>query len=89
MKLQESGVLPLPESLGNIFHTFMAYNAIQLSIEPTKWFPNVDPNKSCPFHKGLNHIIENTFQFYDFIYDLHEVIRLNWDDIQWVITAHH
>ena len=68
---------PLPQSLGDIFQVFMAYNALCLSKERESWPAYVDQTKYCPFHHRPGHTIEYCYYFRDYIYDLNDAGKIN------------
>ena len=68
---------PLPQSLGDIFQVFMAYNTLRLPKEKESWPAYVDQTKYCPFHRGPGHTIEDCYYFCDYIYDLNDAGKIN------------
>ncbi|MQM20976.1 hypothetical protein Taro_054006 [Colocasia esculenta] len=83
---KRSYFLPLPESLGDIFFALMSCDAIQLPPQKEGVHPRADTSKYCPYHRAPGHEIHNCFTFRDWVYDLNEQGRINWDDIKVAIS---
>ena len=77
---------PLPQSLGDIFQVFMAYNALRLPKERESWPAYVDQTKYCPFHRGPGHTIDDCYYFRDYIYDLNDAGKINWEQLTQIIA---
>ena len=64
----------------------MAYNALRLPKERESWPAYVDQTKYCPFHRRLGHTIEDCYYFRDYIYDLNDAGKINWEQLTQIIT---
>ena len=64
----------------------MAYDALHLPKEKESWPAYLDQSKYFPFHRRPVHTINDYFFFYDYIYDLNDVGKINWDQMAQIIT---
>ncbi|MQM00555.1 hypothetical protein Taro_033293, partial [Colocasia esculenta] len=77
---------PLPETLEDIFFAFMSCDAIQLPPQRENTNPRVDTSRYCPYHRNHGHDITNCFTFRDWVYDMNDQGRVNWDDVKVAIA---
>ncbi|MQM00254.1 hypothetical protein Taro_032986 [Colocasia esculenta] len=77
---------PLLDTLPDIFNALMAANALTLPREQLQWPPNVDTSLYCAFHWGPGHTLEACFHFKDYIYDLNDNGRIDWEEMRKYIT---
>ena len=64
----------------------MAYNALRLPKETESWPTYVDQTKYCPFHRGPGYTIKDCYYFRDYIYDLNDAGKINWEQLAQIIA---
>ena len=64
----------------------MVYNALRLPKERESWPAYVDQTKYCPFHRGPGHTINDCYYFRDYIYDLNDAGKINWEQLAQIIA---
>ena len=64
----------------------MAYNALCLPKERESWPAYVDQTKYCPFDRGPGHTIKDCYYFCDYIYDLNDAGKINWEQLAQIIA---
>ncbi|MQL83516.1 hypothetical protein Taro_016021, partial [Colocasia esculenta] len=77
---------PLPETLEDVFFALMSCDAIQLPPQRENTNPRMDTSKYCPYHRAHGHFINNCFTFHDWVYDMNDQGRINWDDVKVAIA---
>ncbi|MQM09418.1 hypothetical protein Taro_042290 [Colocasia esculenta] len=84
--LKRSHYSALPESLGDIFFALMSCDAIQRPPQKEVVHPRADTSKYYPYHRAPGHEIHNCFTFHDWVYDMNDQGRINWDDVKVAIA---
>ena len=64
----------------------MAYNALHLPKERESWSAYIDQTKYYPFHHRPGHTIDDFFYFHDYIYDLNDADKINWEQMAQIIV---
>ncbi|MQM20914.1 hypothetical protein Taro_053944, partial [Colocasia esculenta] len=84
--INESHYPPLPETLEDVFFALMSCDAIRLPPQRESVNPRVDTSKYCPYHRAPYHDINNCFTFRDWVYDMNDQGRINWEDVKVAIA---
>ncbi|MQL77237.1 hypothetical protein Taro_009646 [Colocasia esculenta] len=77
---------PLPETLEDVFFALMSCDAIRLPPQRESVNPRVDTSKYCPNHRAHGHELHNIFTFRDWVYDMNDQGRINWEDVKVAIA---
>ena len=67
----------------------MIYNALHLSKEKESWPAYVDQSKYYSFHRRPGHTIDDWFYFCDYIYDLNDAGKINWEQMAQIIAQYN